>query len=313
MRWESVARAVTANIALKIVSVFFAVLLWFYVTAQIEGTETVKIPLEIVNVPESLIVVSDAPRHIEVTMRGARSDLLKIRLFGSARLAVDLAGTEGRHLTVPLSKGMITLPEGIKPADVSINAPRALSIMLEERVSAALPVRAVFRGALPRELVLVGRPAITPDRVIARGPSSAMRAVSDVRTEAIDIGGRRGKVSLEAAIVRPRGIEIEPRSVIVELAVARRAERTIEGISPTLLHVEEGVVAEFSPATADLVVEGPEELVRSLTADDVSIILSIPPGSRGTLAVDAEVILPAGIDSFRLSVKSFDVTVSAKR
>jgi len=313
MRWESVTRAATANIALKTVSVFFAVVLWFYVTAQIEGTETVKIPLEIVNVPESLIVVSDAPRHIEVTMRGARSDLLKVRLFGSARLTVDLAGAQGRHLTVPLSKGMITLPEGLKPDNVSINAPRALSIMLEERVSAALPVRAVFRGSLPRELVLVGQPAITPDRVIARGPSSAMRAVSEVRTEAIDIAGRRGKVSLETPVVRPRGIEIEPRTVLVELDVARRAERTIEGLAPTLLQVEEDLDVVCSPASADLTVEGPEELVRNLTADDVSIILSVPPGSRGTFAVEAEVILPAGIDSFRLSVKFFDVTVSAKR
>jgi len=313
MRWESVTRAATANIALKTVSVFFAVVLWFYVTAQIEGTETVKIPLEIVNVPESLIVVSDAPRHIEVTMRGARSDLLKVRLFGSARLTVDLAGAQGRHLTVPLSKGMITLPEGLKPDNVSINAPRALSIMLEERVSAALPVRAVFRGLLPRELVLVGQPAITPDRVIARGPSSAMRAVSEVRTEAIDIAGRRGKVSLETPVVRPRGIEIEPRTVLVELDVARRAERTIEGLAPTLLQVEEDLDVVCSPASADLTVEGPEELVRNLTADDVSIILSVPPGSRGTFAVEAEVILPAGIDSFRLSVKFFDVTVSAKR
>jgi YbbR domain-containing protein len=313
MRWESVTRAATANIALKTVSVFFAVVLWFYVTAQIEGTETVKIPLEIVNVPESLIVVSDAPRHIEVTMRGARSDLLKVRLFGSARLTVDLAGAQGRHLTVPLSKGMITLPEGLKPDNVSINAPRALSIMLEERVSAALPVRAVFRGLLPRELVLVGQPAITPDRVIARGPSNAMRAVSEVRTEAIDIAGRRGKVSLETPVVRPRGIEIEPRTVLVELDVARRAERTIEGLAPTLLQVEEDLDVVCSPASADLTVEGPEELVRNLTADDVSIILSVPPGSRGTFAVEAEVILPAGIDSFRLSVKFFDVTVSAKR
>jgi YbbR domain-containing protein len=113
MRWESISRSITANIGLKIVSVIFAIFLWFYVTAQIEGVETVRVPLDIVNVPESLIVVSEVPRSIEVTIRGARSDLLKVRLFGNARLTVDLAGTAGRHLTVPLSRGMITLPEGL--------------------------------------------------------------------------------------------------------------------------------------------------------------------------------------------------------
>ena len=313
MGWESVTRAVTANIGLKIVSILFAALLWFYVTAQIEGMETVKIPLEIVNVPESLIVVSDVPPHVEVTMRGARSDLLKVRLFSNARLIVDLAGTHGRYLTVPLSRGMVTLPEGLKSDDVSINSPRVLSIALERRLSGPIPVRAVFRGELPRELVLVGQPTVTPDRVIARGPASAMQTISEVLTETIDIGGRRGKVSLEASLLRPRGIEIEPRSVIVELAISRRAERTIEGIAPTLLQVEEGYEAQCEPASADLTVEGSEELIGGLAPGDVSIILSIPPGGRGSIVIEPEVILPAGIDSFQLSVKSFNVTVSAKR
>ncbi len=313
MRWDSVTRAVTANIGLKIVSIVFAVLLWFYVTAQMEGKETVKIPLEIVNIPESLTVVNDIPRSIEVTMRGARSDLLKVRLFGNARLTVDLAGTQGPHLTVPLSKGMITLPEGIASDEVSINSPRILSIELERRVSGPIPVRAVFRGTLPPGLILVGQPSITPDRVIARGPANAMRSLTEVLTETIDVTNRRGKVSLETPIVRPRGIEIEPRSVIVELAIARRAERVIEGIAPTLLQIEEGYEAVCAPASADLTVEGPEDLIASLTAEEVSIILSIPAGSRGALVIEPEVILPVGIDSFRLSVKSFDVTVSAKR
>ncbi len=313
MRWQSLSHAVTANIGLKIISVVFAVFLWFYVTAQIEGIETVRIPLEIVNVPETLVVVNDVPRSVEVTIRGARSDLLKVRLFGKARLTVDLAGAQGRHLTVPLSRGMVALPEGLKPDDVSINAPRALSIMLEERMSKPLPVRPAFRGALPRDMTFVGQPIVTPDRVIARGPASAMRALSEVRTVPIDISGRRGRVSLETSLDRPARVEIEPRSVIVELAVARRAERTIDGIVPTILQSEEGYAVEFSPPTAAITVEGPEDLVRSLVPDDVSIILSVPPGSRGTIGIEPEIIVPAGIDSFRLSVRSFEVTVSANR
>jgi hypothetical protein len=185
--------------------------------------------------------------------------------------------------------------------------------MLEERVSKALPVNAAFRGALPRDMTFVGQPTITPDRIIARGPSSAMRALSEIRTVPIDISGRRGRVSLETALVCPPRIEIEPRSVIVELAIARRSERTIEGIVPTLLQSEEGYLVEYSPPTAALTVQGPENLVESLVPEDISIILSIPPGSRGTIAVEPEVVVPAGIDSFWLSIASFEVTISTGR
>ena len=313
MRTDWFIRAVTANIGLKIVSILFAIFLWFYVTAQIEGTETIEVPLEIVNMPESLVVVNDAPRTVEVTMRGARSDLLKARLFGKTRLTVDLAGAQGRHLSVPLSKGMITLPAGVRQEDVSIRSPRSLSIELETRVSRSIPVEIVFRGTLPAGMMLVGRPAVTPDRVIARGPAGAMNALAAARTEPIELDGRRGRFSAETALRTVAGVAFEPRAVLVEIAVSRRAERTFEGLAPTFLQLDEGLAAACAPPTATLTVQGPDEFVRSLSPDEVSIVLSLEPGATGTFTIEPEVIVPALIDTFRLSVSAFEVTVAPKR
>lgn len=313
MRSESFIRAVTANVGLKIVALLFAIFLWFYVTAQIEGTETIEVPLEIVNMPESLVVVNDVPRTVEVTMRGARSDLLKARLFGKTRLTVDLAGAQGRHLSVPLSKGMISLPEGVRQEDVSIRSPRSLSIELEARVSRSLPVEAVFRGTLPAGMMLVGRPAITPERVIARGPAGAMSALAAARTDPIELGGRRGRFSSETALREVGGVEFEPRTVLVEVAISRRGERTFEGLAPTFLQVADGLAVQCSPPTASLTVQGPDDFVRNLSPDEVSIVLSLEPGAIGTFTVEPEVIVPALVDTFRLSVSAFEVTVAPKR
>ena len=85
------------------------------------------------------------------------------------------------------------------------------------------------------------------------------------------------------------------------------------GIPPTLLQVEEGFQIEYSPTTASLTVEGPEELVNRLVNDDLSIILSIPPGARGTSRIQPEVIVPQGIDTFSIDVDSFEVKVLPKR
>lgn len=313
MRTESFMRAVTANIGLKIVSILFAVFLWFYVTAQIERTETIEVPLEIVNMPESLVVVNDVPRTVEVTMRGARSDLLKARLFGKTRLTVDLAGAQGRRLSVPLSKGMITLPEGVRQEDVSIRSPRSLSIELETHVSRSIPVEIAFRGTLPAGMMLVGKPAVAPDRVIARGPAGAMSALAAARTEPIDLNGRRGRFSAETALSAVAGVAFEPPTVIVEIAVSRRGERTFEGLAPTFLQLEEGLAAACEPPTATLTVQGPDEFVRSLSPDEVSIVLSLEPGATGTFTIEPEVIVPALVDTFRLSVSAFEVTVAPKR
>jgi YbbR domain-containing protein len=79
VRFQNLYRVVTENIGIKIVSVLFAIVLWLYVTAQIGEKQTFRVPLDLVNIPESLTVVSEVPREAAVTMRGARSELMKLR------------------------------------------------------------------------------------------------------------------------------------------------------------------------------------------------------------------------------------------
>lgn len=299
----------TANIGLKLVSLVFALFLWFYVTAQIEGIETLHVPIEILNVPDSLVIASDIPRTAKISMKGPRSELLKARIFGNVRLIVDIGETKSRELTVPISKGMVSMPEGMKSEGVSIISPKILSISLERRMSKALPVKAVFGKTLPPDLAFLKQPAIAPESVVARGAEKIVSAFSEIKTPPIDIAPRRGRYSLELELTAPAQVEIEPKRVIVEMEISKRAERAIDGIIPTVVQSEEGYDAECSPPYADLIVSGPEELVRKVVPEDISIVLSIPAGSRGTIYVQPEVIVPSGIDSVRLSVDSFEVTI----
>ncbi len=309
MSFESFWKAITANMGLKILSLFFALFLWFYVTAQIEGIETVQVPIEVLNIPDSLVIVSDIPRYAQVNVKGSRSELLKVRLFGNIRLTVDIGGVQGRELTVPLSRGMVSLPEGLKSEGVSIVSPRTLSILLEKRASKVIPVKPFFKGSLPKDLAFLKSPEIAPDRVIVRGPERTVEELSEVETEPIEIVARRGRFSIECELYAPSNVDIEPKKVIVEMEISRRAERTIEGIVPTVVQSEEGYSAKCSPEFTDLMVSGPEELVRNLRPEDISILLSIPVGVRGTVYLKPEVIVPSGIDSTRTSVDAFEITV----
>jgi hypothetical protein len=134
-----------------------------------------------------------------------------------------------------------------------------------------------------------------------------------VETEPIDLHLRRGKFSREVLVRPGRLRSAVPSEVLVEFEVSRRVSRTISGIPPMLIQEEEGLEVEYSPQAVSLTVEGPEELVNSLVADDVSIILSIPPGARGVNHLQPEVLVPQGIDTFSLDVSSFEVKVTSKR
>jgi YbbR domain-containing protein len=313
VRLQNLTRAVTENIGIKIVSLLFALILWLYVTAQIGEKTTFRVPLDLVNIPESLTVVSDVPKAVSITMRGARSELMKLRFLSRIKGTVDLGGAREGRVVVPLSTAILNLPAGFPAGDAGIDAPKSLTLDFERIVSAWVPVTPVFRGSVPKGLVLVGQPTISPARVLVRGTAAAMNGIAAVETEPIDLRNKRSGFSQEAALRVGERCEAVPRSVRVEIDIARRAVRTMQGISPTPLQVEEGFLIEYSPSTASVTVEGPEELVNRLVNDDLSIILSIPPGTRGTSQIRPEVIVPQGIDTFSIDVDSFEVKVLPKR
>jgi YbbR domain-containing protein len=314
VRFETVVRAATANIALKMVALFCAVFLWLYVTAQLGEKQSFNVPLELVGTPETLAVVHEVPSSISITMRGPRSELLKLRLFGKVRATVALGDAHRGSVIVPLTTGILSLPEGFKREDVTIDHPKSLALDFEPVVSRYVPVRVAFSGELPKDMILVGRPAIAPERVLVRGAASVMDSVTAVWTEAIDLRNKRGRVSSKVALERSiAGREVFPGDVRVTLEVSKRAVRAIEGVPPTLLQAEAGMRVECSPKTATLTVEGPEELVNRLVPDDVSIILTLIEGKTGTYRIQPEVLVPQGIDTYSLDVESFEVKVSSKR
>jgi len=313
VRFPNLYRAVTENIGIKIVSVLFAILLWLYVTAQIGERQTFKVPLDLVNIPESLAIVHAAPKEISVTVRGPRSELMKLRFLSRVRGTVDLSGAKRGTVVVPLSPAILNLPAGFPAGDASIDSPRSLTLDFERMISAYVPVAPVFRGAVPREMILVGQPVVSPPVVLVRGSAAAMSGLAAVETEPIDLRGRRSGFAQEAVVRAGEGREARPRSVRIEVGIAKRALRTLPEIPPTVLQVEDGFQVECSPPTAALAVEGPEDLVARIVNDDCSIVLSIPPGARGTIWIKPEVIVPQGIDTFSIDVDSFEVRVLPKR
>jgi YbbR domain-containing protein len=311
MRYEKIRRAVSANIGLKIVSLLFAVCLWLYVTAQQAEKQVFEVPLELVNVPDSLAVMQEIPSSVEVTVRGTKSELLKLRFLSKPRALVDCSLAKRGRVLIPLSAGILKLPRGTNPSDVSIETPRSLGLDFDVVERRYVPVQATFKGEAARDMVLVGPPTVVPDRVLVSGASSALAGMTTVATEEIDLRNRRGAISEEVGLqLGGRRVTAVPARVRVEVELGKRTVRTLANLAPTLLQADDAIRMECSPRTASLTVEGPEELIKKLLPEDVSIVLNVAARRRGTYRVRPEVIVPQGIEKYTLDVDTFEVTIT---
>lgn len=310
---RSLSKSLTSNLGAKIIALLFAIFLWLHVTAQQLENQGFRVPLSLSGIPDSLTIIHDVPEFVEVTIRGSRSNLLKLRLFSRLKATVALEEVKRGRVNIPLSSAILNVSEEFDPRDIEIEEPKMLTLNFERVVTRVVPVRIAFRGEVPEDIIITGDPAIIPDRVQVRGAMSVVNNITLLNTEEIDIRGKRGRLTQEAAIeTGGYGITVSPRNVLVEMDLSRRGVRTLANLPPTILQDTDDLTVSFSPKTVSLTIEGPEEVIRDITSDKVSILLDITTRSAGTYKIRPEIKLPQGIEKYWLDVEYFDVTIHAR-
>jgi len=306
-------KSITENLGLKIVSLLLAVILWLYVTAQQIDMQVFRVPIELKNIPEGLALSREAPSEADVTIKGARIDLIKLRLTRKLKLSVDCSDVKAGRVNIRLSPAALNLPQDFDIRNVSIDNPHILSLEFEKLVSKQVPVKIAYKGEVPENIVIEGKPIIVPDRVTVTGPERVINKINLVNTEEIELKGSRKKFSSEVRVnAGTSEIDINPKEVFVEIRFSRRILRVLSSIPPTLLQDDQSLAVKYSPRTVSLTVEGPEELVNSIRKEDISIIIDITTKKEGKYKIEPQIIVPKGIDRYWLDIDYFDIEISKK-
>jgi YbbR domain-containing protein len=307
-------KALTANLGTKLISVFFALFLWLVVTAQLEESQSFRVPLALSGIPDSLTIIHEVPEHVEVTIKGPRFNFIKLRLFSRLKASIDLSLAKRGRMNIPLSSAILNLTENIDPRDVTIDNPKTLNLNFERVVTKSVPVKVAFKGEIPRDIIITGKPVLIPEKVIIRGAASIVSGITLLNTEEIDIKNKKGMITQEVGLqLGGRNISVEIDKVLLEMEISRKAVRTLANIPPTLLQDDETLVVEYSPKAVSLTIEGPEDLIKSIVVDDISVILNITTKQPGTYSIEPEIIVPQGIERYWLDVNAFEITILPRR
>lgn len=117
------------NVLIKIVSLVFAVLLWFYVNSKGGAEMEIAIPLELRNVPGRLVVVGDTIDDVTVRVRG-RERVLEGITSSPPRAVLDLTDAREGNNVLFLNPSAITVPANVQIMRIS---PRRIPIRLGPR------------------------------------------------------------------------------------------------------------------------------------------------------------------------------------
>ncbi len=308
MAWRAVRAAafdpewlrdlVTHNVALKLLSLLIAFGLWSFVNfGERDTEESLKVPLELRNIPAHLMITSPRVDFIDVRVSGPRTLLGRI---DRKRLSVslDLNGIRPGPSVFRVEPEALNLPHGVKVARIN---PAQLTLELERVGHKAVPVRIRFAGKPPPDLQL-GDTKVSPETVQVTGPASDVEDVQAATTEPLDI-------STATVGTLERELTLESAGEYLSFSANRVAAQVhfeeifaVREFKHVPVEVRGAVSAlHLSPDSVRISVRGPKRLVAGLELPAGAVYIDAQGLSAGEHVVQPSAELPPGVE-----ILSFD-------
>lgn len=119
------------NYLIKIISLVFAVILWFYVNSKGIVEMDIAVPLELRNLPSNLTMTGDVIDEVNVRVK-SRERILRALAESRIHAVLDLAGAHTGENVYVLEAAAVELPEDVQVERIS---PRRIRIHLGPRAA----------------------------------------------------------------------------------------------------------------------------------------------------------------------------------
>ncbi len=306
-RWRL---ALTRNISLKLLSLVIAFGLWSFVNFGERDTEdTIKVPLELRNIPPQLMITSPRVDFVDVRLVGPRTLLGRVDR-NRLSFPLDMSGVKPGPAVFRVGAEALALPRGVRVVRMN---PAQITIELERLSHKTVPVRLRLLGKPPEDLQ-VADTKVSPEMVEVSGPATDIEDVNVALTQPIDVskaesGTIERELPLEAA---GDYVSFSASRVAVQLRIEEvPVNREFKGVGVQVLgtNLESTVV----PRTVRVVVRGPKPLLESLKLDaDVAHIDAAGRGV-GEHRMKPAIDLPDGVELVSMEPAEVKLVLRSKR
>jgi YbbR domain-containing protein len=207
----------THNWSLKLLALAIALALWVFVVGQEKSEISVRVPVEITNIPPDTLVIDDVVSEVDVRLHGPRT---LIRRVAAERLskAVDLTGLKVGVHVFQIEPEDLRLPPGVRVLRIS---PDSFRLILAPRLTREIPVQPVLRGK-PAQGFEQAEVGLRPSRVTVFGPREEVTELDWVFTVPVDLTERKETFSQTVQLRSPKERNVRLARSEVEITVGLR-------------------------------------------------------------------------------------------
>jgi YbbR domain-containing protein len=173
----------TRNIGWKFLSLLIAVGLWIAVAREPEVATSFSVPVDFRNMRDDLDIEGNLPDRVRLEVRGPSGRLTRDNLAAVA-VVLDLSDAHAGERTYSIRGRNLNLPAGV----VFYRAvPSQLTLHFNDLVYKDVPVQPVFINKSSG--YRIASQQFNPTKVRIRGSQDRVQAISQIRTDPMDLTG----------------------------------------------------------------------------------------------------------------------------
>jgi YbbR domain-containing protein len=272
------------HLGLKLLSLVVAIFLWYAVSGEQVVERSLRAPLELQNIPESLEVVGDVPSQVDVRVRGPSGTLTRLGV-GDLAAVLDLRGARAGSRLFHLTTDQVRVPFGIEVTQVT---PSTIAMGFERAGARTVPVTPSVEGE-PAPGYSIGEISSDPPEVEVVGPETVLRGLTRAITEPVVVTGARSTIRESVTIGVPDSslrLRTARTARVTVTVVPVPIERTIENV-PLRIDRVGSRAAQSTPSIVNVTVKGDRTRVAGLDVNAIGAVVdasNLGPG-RYDLAV----------------------------
>lgn len=179
----------TQRHTLKIIAVFFAISLWFYVLNSEPVEIEKKIQIEF-TLPKGYAISNQIEKQLTVKLKGSKAFIGNV-LSNKETLSIDLnpyLKNYGKNFKVKYHFSQISVPFGVDILEIS---PKDSWIELDRHVQIELPVKIQYIGSMASEKKII-EVSVDPPGILISGPIDVLRKLSKVNSYPVNLSSIDG-------------------------------------------------------------------------------------------------------------------------
>lgn len=286
MRWFA------SNIRTFLLALVLAVAVWISAVTSADPDEVrtlSSIPLEIIGQDSSLIMTSEIPSSVEVTLRAPHSIWEQLTAQeNSVQATLDLSGLSTGEHTLDIEIRLL-----VRPVQIVLKNPTTVTVILEPLATQTLPVDLSLSGQ-PAISYKAGDPVLDLENIIITGPESIVKQAVRARV-LVSLDGVRESID---------------QSLVVQIVDAQNNRLNGIGITPETVHVNIPVIQQggFRDVAVKVVVQG--QVASGYRLENISVF----PPVITVFASDPELVnaLPGVVETLPLDIQDAKENISTR-